>query len=96
MSRARRSRLSSFQIKITHVFVEKEEEANEELSVQYFSAVQQRDPMYTDRIQMIDSFRPLPLMKGCRRMTYHLTVHTVIIPMSKITIKLTTMYLTRY
>ena len=23
------------------------------------------------------SFRPLPLVKGCRRMAYHLTVHTV-------------------
>ena len=48
------------------------------------------------RIRMIYSFRPLPLMKGCRWMTYHLTVHTIIIPMSKKTIKLTTMYLTRY
>ena len=34
-------------------------------------------------IRMIYSFRPLPLMKGCRWMTYHLTVHTMIIPMSK-------------
>ena len=45
---------------------------------------------------MIYSFRPLPIMKGCRCMTFHLTVHTIIIPMSKKTIKLTTMYLTRY
>ena len=37
------------------------------------------------RIQMIYSFRPLPL-----------TVRTIIIPMSKKTIKLMTMYLTRY
>ena len=44
---------------------------------------------------MIYSFRPLPLMKGCRWMTYHLTVHTIIVPMSKKTNKLTTMYLTR-
>ena len=28
-------------------------------------------------------------MKGCGWMTYHLTVHTIIIPMSKKTIKLT-------
>ena len=47
-------------------------------------------------IRMIYSFRPLPLMKGCRWMTYHLTVHTVTIPINKKTIKLTTMYLTRY
>ena len=48
------------------------------------------------RIQMIYSFiRPLPLMKGCGWMTYHLTVHTIIIPMSKKSTKLTTMYLTR-
>ena len=45
---------------------------------------------------MIYSFRPLSLMKGCRWMTYHLTVHTVIIPMSMKTNNLTTMYLTRY
>ena len=32
---------------------------------------------------MIDSFRPLPLMKGCRWMTYHLTVHIIIMNMSK-------------
>ena len=44
---------------------------------------------------MIYSFRPLPLMKGCRWMTYHLTVHTIIVPMSKKPNKLTTMYLTR-
>ena len=48
------------------------------------------------RVRKIDSFWPLPLMKGYRWMTYHLTVHTIIIPMSKKTIKLTTMYLTRY
>ena len=47
-------------------------------------------------IRMIYSFRPLPLMKGCRWMTYHLTVHTIIIPMSKKTIKLMTVNLTRY
>ena len=47
-------------------------------------------------IRMIYAFRPLPLMNGCRRMTYHLTVHTIIIPMSKKTIKLMTVYLTRY
>ena len=35
-------------------------------------------------------------MKGCRWMTYHLTVHTINIPMGKKIIKLTTMYLTRY
>ena len=45
---------------------------------------------------MIYSFRPLPIMKGCGWMTYHLAVHTIIIPMSKKTIKLTTVYLTRY
>ena len=45
---------------------------------------------------MIYSFRPLPLLKGCRWMTYHLTIHTIIIPMSKKTNKLTTMYLIRY
>ncbi len=50
---------------------------------------------HTER-EMIYSFRPLSLMKGCRWMTYHLTVHTIIIPMNKKTIKLTTMYLTRY
>ena len=48
------------------------------------------------QIRMIYSFRLLPRMKGCRWMTYHLTVHTIITPMSKKTIKLTTMYLTRY
>ena len=32
---------------------------------------------------MIYLFRPLPLMKACRWMTCHLTVHTIIIPMSK-------------
>ena len=41
-------------------------------------------------IRMIYSFRPLPLMKGCGWMTYHLTVHTRIVPMSKKTNKLTT------
>ena len=35
-------------------------------------------------------------MKECRWMTYHLTVHTIIISMSKKTNKLTTMYLTHY
>ena len=35
------------------------------------------------RIRMIYSFRPLPLMKGCGWMTYHLTVHTIIVPMSQ-------------
>ena len=35
-------------------------------------------------------------MKRCRWMTYHLTVPTVIIPMSEKSNKLTTMYLTRY
>ena len=38
-------------------------------------------------------------MKRCRWMTYHLTVHTIIIPMSKKTNKLTTMLVnddTRY
>ena len=48
------------------------------------------------RIRMIYSFRSLPLMKGCRWVTYHLTVHTIIIPMSKKTNKLTPMYLTMY
>ena len=47
-------------------------------------------------IRMIYSFRPLPLMKGCGWMTYHLAVHAIIIPMSKKSNKLTTMYLTRY
>ena len=47
-------------------------------------------------IRMIYSFRPLPLMKACGWMTYRLTVHTIMIPMSKKTIKLTTMYLSRY
>ena len=46
------------------------------------------------RIRMVYSFRPLPLMKWCRWMTYHLTVHTIIIPMSKKTNRLTTMYMT--
>ena len=32
---------------------------------------------------MIYSFKPLPFMKGCRWMTYHLTVHIVIMPMYK-------------
>ena len=32
-------------------------------------------------------------MKGCAWMTYHLTVHTIIVPMSKKANKLTTMYL---
>ena len=40
------------------------------------------------RIRMIYSFRPLPLMKGCGWMTYHLTVHTIIVPMSKKTNRL--------
>ena len=31
-------------------------------------------------ILMIYSFRPLPLMKGYRCKTYHLTVHTITIP----------------
>ena len=35
------------------------------------------------QIGMIYSFRPLPLMKGCRWMTYHLTVDTIITPMSE-------------
>ena len=35
------------------------------------------------RIRMIYSFRQLPLMKGCRWMTYHLTGHTIITPISK-------------
>ena len=43
--------------------------------------------------RMIYSFRPLSLMKGCRRITYHLTVHTIIMPMSKKINKVTTMYL---
>jgi len=38
-------------------------------------------------IGIIYSFRPLPLMKGCRWMTYHLPVHTIIIPVSKKTNK---------
>ena len=39
-------------------------------------------------IRMIYSFKPLPFMKGCRCMTYHLvTVHTVIRPMYKKTNK---------
>ena len=46
------------------------------------------------RIRMVYSFRPLPLMKWCRWMTYYLTVHTIIMPMSKKTNKLTIMYLT--
>ena len=45
---------------------------------------------------MIYSFRSLPLMKGCRWMTYHLTVRTIIMPVSKKTNKLATMNLTRY
>ena len=40
---------------------------------------------------MIYSFRPLPLMKGCGWMTYHLTVDTIMVPMNKKTNKLTTM-----
>ena len=42
------------------------------------------------RVRMIYSFRPLPLTKGCRWMTYHLTVHTIITSMNKKTNKLTT------
>ena len=42
------------------------------------------------QIRMIYSFRPLPLVKGHGWLTYHLTVHTLIIPMSKKTIKLMT------
>ena len=64
----------------------------------YYAVIKMRDRQ-TDRqirIRMIYSFRPLPLMKGCGWMTYHLTVHTIIIPMSNKTNKLTTMYLTRY
>ena len=53
----------------------------------------ERDPI---RTRMIYSFRPLPLMKGCRWMTYHLTVHSIIIPMSKKINKLTTIDLTRF
>ena len=34
-------------------------------------------PDYVGEIRMIYSFRPLPLMKGCMWMTYHLTVHTI-------------------
>ena len=47
-------------------------------------------------IRMIYSFRPLSLMKGCGWMTYHLTVHTIVVPMGKKTNKLMTMYLTPY
>ena len=36
---------------------------------------------------MIDLFRPLPRMKGCMWMAYHLTVHTIIVLMSKKTSK---------
>ena len=43
----------------------------------------QTDNQTEIRIRMIYSFRPLPLMKGCGWMTYHLTVHTVIVPLSK-------------
>ena len=43
---------------------------------------------------MIYSFRPLPLTKGWRWTTYHITVHTILMPMSKKTNKLMTMYLT--
>ena len=39
------------------------------------------------RIRKFYSFRPLPLMKGCKWMTYHLTVHTVIMHMDKKTTK---------
>ena len=39
---------------------------------------------------MLDSFRPLPHMKGCGWMTYHLTVHTIIMHMNKKTNKLVT------
>ena len=42
------------------------------------------------------SFRPSPIMKGCRWMTYRLKVHAMIVPMNKKTNKLTTMCLTRY
>ena len=38
-------------------------------------------------IRMSYSFRPLPLVKGCGWMTYHLTVHTILVPMSKKTNK---------
>ena len=39
---------------------------------------------------MIYSFRPLPLLKRCGWMTYHLTVHTIIMPVNKKTNKLVT------
>ena len=42
---------------------------------------------------MIYSFRPLPLKKGCRWMTYHLTVRTIIMHyMKKKTYKRMAMY----
>ena len=45
----------------------------------------------TDRqTEKIYSFRPLPLMKACRWMTSHLTVHPIIIHMNKTANKLTT------
>ena len=40
----------------------------------------------TDReygMGMIYSFRPLPLLKGCGWMIYHLTVHAIVMPMNK-------------
>ena len=58
--------------------------------------VREREREREIRIRMIYSFRPLPHMKGCGWMTYHLTVHTIIVPMSKKINKLTTMYLTPY
>ena len=42
---------------------------------------------------MIYSFRPMPLMKGCRWMTYQLTIHTIMMHVNKKTNKLTIMCL---
>ena len=44
-------------------------------------------------VRKIYTFRPLPFMKEYRWMTYHLTVHTVIMPINKKTNNLTTMCL---
>ena len=49
--------------------------------------------MRVDTDTNTSSFRPLPLMKGCRWMTYLLTLHTISIHMNLKTNKLKTMLL---
>ena len=75
---------------------ERERERERESSDQSEGCQTERERERGRGRERIYSFRPLPLMKGCRWMTYHLTVHTIIMPMSKKINKLATMYLTRY